>query len=142
MLYSTVNELFISRLWCRPFHREICHYQSLQALCCAYYKLSVALRKDQKVALPDPELDNEQVRYDRRFTPLWCTVTPPSMPYRYRNKQSPVSIIKRENYRMLRRNVDYLLCSTFNIFLEDGTGFNDVFLKKESLLSRPTWAFL
>ena len=65
----------------RPYAREMGLYQGYTSMCSGYFKLSVALKKEQKVLLPAKPFDNEQFRYEHRFCPLWCLVRPPMMPY-------------------------------------------------------------
>ena len=50
-------------------------------MCAGYYKLMVALKKGQKILTPNPQFDNEQVRYEHRFGAFACLLTPPLMPY-------------------------------------------------------------
>ncbi len=44
-------------------------------------QLLAAMKKEQKVVLPNPTLDNESVRYEHRFAPFANLLTPPLMPY-------------------------------------------------------------
>ena len=50
-------------------------------MCAGFYKLMVALKKEQKILTPNPQFDNEQVRYEHRFGAFACLLTPPLMPY-------------------------------------------------------------
>ena len=42
----------------------------------------VALKKQNKIIVPDSCFDNECVRYNHRFAPFNTLLTPPSMPFR------------------------------------------------------------
>ena len=50
-------------------------------MCAGYYKLMVAVKKEQKIMTPNPQFDNEQVRYEHRFAAFASLLTPPLMPY-------------------------------------------------------------
>lgn len=52
---------------------EIAYNLLLQAM--------VAFKLDSKVPKVHPEFDNEQVRYEHRFAPFACLLTPPPMQY-------------------------------------------------------------
>ena len=42
----------------------------------------VALKKQNKIVIPDNSFDAESVRYQHRFAPFNTLLTPPSMPFR------------------------------------------------------------
>ncbi|KAL0278733.1 UNVERIFIED_CONTAM: hypothetical protein PYX00_000465 [Menopon gallinae] len=65
----------------QPFGKEITLNQALQSMCGGYYKAMVAFKLDSKVPEVHPEFDNEQVRYEHRFAPFACLLTPPPMQY-------------------------------------------------------------
>ena len=50
-------------------------------MCAGYYKLMVAVKKENKIMTPNPQFDNEQVRYEHRFAAFASLLTPPLMPY-------------------------------------------------------------
>lgn len=41
----------------------------------------IGFKMDGKVTVVHPEFDNEQVRYEHRFAPFSCLLTPPSVQY-------------------------------------------------------------
>ncbi|XP_070542793.1 N-alpha-acetyltransferase 35, NatC auxiliary subunit-like isoform X2 [Ptychodera flava] len=65
----------------RPHDREIATAQALQNLCNGFYKAMVGLSLDDKLKKPNPEFDNEQVRYEHRFAPFGNVLTPPPVQY-------------------------------------------------------------
>jgi len=65
----------------RPYLTEIAYYQAHANMCAGYYKLAVALKKEKKILSPNPQFDNEQVRYEHRLGAFACLLTPPLMPY-------------------------------------------------------------
>merc|ERR1719450_773381 len=65
----------------RPYITEIAYYQAHANMCAGYYKLMVAVKKEQKIMTPNPQFDNEQVRYEHRFAAFASLLTPPLMPY-------------------------------------------------------------
>ena len=50
-------------------------------MCAGYYKMMVAAKKENKILKPNPQFDNEQVRYEHRFGAFACLLTPPLMPF-------------------------------------------------------------
>ena len=50
-------------------------------MCAGYYKLLVAAKQEKKILTPNPQFDNEQVRYEHRFGTFATLLTPPLMPY-------------------------------------------------------------
>ena len=50
-------------------------------MCAGYYKLMVAAKQEKKILLPNPQFDNEVVRYEHRFGAFANLLTPPLMPY-------------------------------------------------------------
>jgi len=60
---------------------EIAYYQAHISLCAGFYKLILAVKKEQKIMTPNPQFDNEQVRYEHRFAAFGSLLTPPLMPY-------------------------------------------------------------
>ena len=65
----------------RPYMFEIAYYQAHISLCAGFYKLILAVKKEQKIMTPNPQFDNEQVRYEHRFAAFGSLLTPPLMPY-------------------------------------------------------------
>ena len=64
---------------CSIYHAIIA--QAHVHLCAGYYKLMVAAKKEDKIMTPNPQFDNEQVRYEHRFAAFGGLITPPLMPY-------------------------------------------------------------
>jgi len=60
---------------------EIACYQAHANMCAGYYKLMVAAKQEKKILLPNPQFDNEVVRYEHRFGAFANLLTPPLMPY-------------------------------------------------------------
>ena len=50
-------------------------------MCAGYYKLMVAAKQEHKILIPNPQFDNEVVRYEHRFGAFANLLTPPLMPY-------------------------------------------------------------
>ena len=66
-------------------------------MCAGYYKMLVGLRSEGKTVVPNPQFDNEPVRYEHRYGIFWygninlqycprfgafaALLTPPLMPY-------------------------------------------------------------
>ena len=50
-------------------------------MCAGYYKLMVAARLENQILIPNPQFDNEVVRYEHRFGAFANLLTPPLMPY-------------------------------------------------------------
>ena len=50
-------------------------------MCAGYYKLMVAAKQEEKILIPNPQFDNEVVRYEHRFGAFANLLTPPLMPY-------------------------------------------------------------
>jgi len=65
----------------RPYLTEIACYQAHANMCAGYYKLLVAARQENKIMIPNPQFDNELVRYEHRFGAFANLLTPPLMPY-------------------------------------------------------------
>jgi len=65
----------------RPYLTEIACYQAHANMCAGYYKLMVAAKQDEKILIPNPQFDNEVVRYEHRFGAFANLLTPPLMPY-------------------------------------------------------------
>ncbi|KAL4716548.1 hypothetical protein ACJJTC_010212 [Scirpophaga incertulas] len=64
----------------RPYAREGLMCQVMQNMCGGYYKALVAFKLQGKIRQPQPEFDNEAVRYKHRFAPL-SVLTPPQVHY-------------------------------------------------------------
>ncbi|KAF5277241.1 hypothetical protein FQR65_LT00349 [Abscondita terminalis] len=74
----------------RPYNRDILFYQALQNMCGGYYKALIGFRMDQKLTMPHPQFDSEQVRYEHRFAPFQSLLTPPPVQYsEFRDMTSP-----------------------------------------------------
>jgi len=65
----------------RPYLTEIACYQAHANMCAGYYKLMVAAKQEEKILIPNPQFDNEVVRYEHRFGAFANLLTPPLMPY-------------------------------------------------------------
>merc|ERR1719422_112080 len=65
----------------RPYLTEIACYQAHANMCAGYYKLMVAAKQEHKILIPNPQFDNEVVRYEHRFGAFANLLTPPLMPY-------------------------------------------------------------
>ena len=65
----------------RPYAREITLYQAYTHLCAGYFKVTVGLKKEEKMLIPCSQFDEESVRYEHRFVPFQTLLTPPLMPY-------------------------------------------------------------
>jgi len=65
----------------RPYLSEIARYQAHASMCAGYYKLMVAAKQEKKIMIPNPQFDNEIVRYEHRFGAFANLLTPPLMPY-------------------------------------------------------------
>lgn len=65
----------------RPYNKDILYYQALQHMCGGYYKALMGFRLDEKLAMPHPQFDSEQVRYEHRFAPFQNLMTPPPVQY-------------------------------------------------------------
>merc|ERR1712217_491317 len=65
----------------RPYLAEIASYQAHAHMCAGYYKMLVGLRTEGETVVPNPQFDNEPVRYEHRFGAFACLLTPPLMPY-------------------------------------------------------------
>jgi len=65
----------------RPYLAEIASYQAHAHMCAGYYKMLVGLRTEGKTVVPNPQFDNEPVRYEHRFGAFAALLTPPLMPY-------------------------------------------------------------
>jgi len=65
----------------RPYSVEIATYQANSLLCGGLFKFLVAVRKEGKIHTPNPQFDNESVRYEHRFGAFVGLLTPPLAPY-------------------------------------------------------------
>ena len=68
---------FVKRVTCY----NLCASQAHANMCAGYYKLMVAARQENKIMIPNPQFDNELVRYEHRFGAFANLLTPPLMPY-------------------------------------------------------------
>ncbi|XP_018332280.1 N-alpha-acetyltransferase 35, NatC auxiliary subunit isoform X2 [Agrilus planipennis] len=74
----------------RPYHKDIIFFQALQNMCGGYYKALIGFRMEGKLKMPDPQFDNERVRYEHRFAPFQNLLTPPPVPYsEFRDMTTP-----------------------------------------------------
>ncbi|ELT98724.1 hypothetical protein CAPTEDRAFT_112621 [Capitella teleta] len=65
----------------RPHSRELTLAQAAQSMCGAYHKAVTGLMLSGKLQQPQFEYDSEEVRYNHRFAPFGCLVTPPPVQY-------------------------------------------------------------
>ncbi|XP_053675023.1 N-alpha-acetyltransferase 35, NatC auxiliary subunit [Anopheles nili] len=61
--------------------KEILFNEAMQTLCGGYYKALAGFIKEDRIPEPLPMFDNEQVRFEHRFSPFATLSTPPPMPY-------------------------------------------------------------
>ncbi|KAK5639210.1 hypothetical protein RI129_011702 [Pyrocoelia pectoralis] len=80
----------------RPYNRDILFFQALQNMCGGYYKALIGFRIDEKLTMPHPQFDSEQVRYEHRFAPFQSLLTPPPVQYsEFRDMTSPARCSKQ-----------------------------------------------
>ena len=77
-------------------------------MCAGYYKLMVAVKKENKIMTPNPQFDNEQVRYEHRFAAFASLLTPPLMPYSQYKVSKVISFPKE--YSLQERDVFLFDC--------------------------------
>lgn len=65
----------------RPYGRELVYLQANQNLLLGTYKAVLAFQLEGRMPNRKFEFDSEEVRYNRRFSPFGCIVTPPSIPF-------------------------------------------------------------
>ncbi|KAK2171644.1 hypothetical protein NP493_1045g00034 [Ridgeia piscesae] len=65
----------------RVHSREVALAQGAQSLCGGYYKAVTGITLDGKLKQPRFNFDSEEVRYNHRFAPFGCLVTPPAVQY-------------------------------------------------------------
>lgn len=65
----------------RVHSREVTLAQGAQSLCGGYYKAVAGFTMDGKLKQPRFDFDSEEVRYNHRFAPFGCLVTPPPVQY-------------------------------------------------------------
>lgn len=74
-----------------PHTRESILNQALQNLCGGYYKAVTGFGLSGRLRRPCMEFDNEQVRYEHRFSPFNNVITPPPVQYSQYHKMTDLS---------------------------------------------------